>query len=750
MVCPTCNLLYTSDALLSSRIRIEEIKCSFVEFPNHPQARFRLPCNTQLFHKVQRKHALNWKSRKVYYYYGIKLALKNLFCRPKFLDLCNQWSFSKSQPNFILDITDGKVWSMITSSLSPNRSPTNIIGILVNVDWFQPFKHVSYSVGVIYAVIINLPRSIRYKNENIIIIGIIPGPKEPSKHINSYLGPFVSELLELHNGLWFTTPSGRQFIKCALIGLSSDIPATRKAAGFVGHTASKACSRCLKHFPKVGETIDCPGFDRDSWPKRTHKEHCEQAYKMMEGKTKEARKAIEKRFGVRYSVLCELPYYDSVRFSTIDTMHNLFLGTSKHLMTIWKDQAIITKDQFKVMQERIEQINVPLDVGRIPHKIESSMSSLTADQWKNWTCIYSLYILHDILPQEHLNCWWLFVQACIVICHPILTNEAISKIDELLLSFCKTFENLYGKDLCTINIHLHCHLADCLQDYGPAHDTWCFSFERINGILGNTPSNKRHLHIEKTLITRFTQHMESYDCLPDFSKELESFFEPHVFGSVNDTCTDSVLYWKHYLLPRQASNLSELIFDSNHIEPLGKMHQHALNSEEVICLQEMYQKIFENTDFKVSVVSCLCYKFNCVKLSSKLISSKAAKSDRSSYICANWFGKNLQIDYSNFRPGNVNYFLKHKITLKQGDKDVQVHSYLAYVRWYKEHEEQHYLHSPITIWSVDVEPLSFTSFMPISRILCRCAQVQIQMTFSERPCNSGQVIIIIPTENIAQ
>ena len=80
-VCPTCHLLYTSDTLLSLRTRAEEITCSFVEFPNHPQARFRLPCNTQLFNKVQRKHAIILKSRKLYYYYGIKLALKNLLYR---------------------------------------------------------------------------------------------------------------------------------------------------------------------------------------------------------------------------------------------------------------------------------------------------------------------------------------------------------------------------------------------------------------------------------------------------------------------------------------------------------------------------------------------------------------------------------------------------------------------------------------------------------------------------------------------
>ena len=142
------------------------------------------------------------------------------------------------------------------------------------------------------------------------------------------------------------------------MGLSSDIPATRKAAGFVGHNATKECSRCLKNFPKVGDFIDCSGFDRDSWPKRIHTQHCEQSYKAMEANTKDVKASIEKEFGVRYSVLFELPYYDAIRFSTIDTMHNLFLETAKHVMTLWKDRGIITKDHFKKMQERIEQINI--------------------------------------------------------------------------------------------------------------------------------------------------------------------------------------------------------------------------------------------------------------------------------------------------------------------------------------------------------------------------------------------------------
>ena len=111
----------------------------------------------------------------------------------------------------------------------------------------------AYSVGVIYAVIINLSRSIRYKEENVIVVGIIPGPHEPKKHINSYLGPLVDELIQLYAGQWFMTPAGNQFVKCMLVCLSSDIPATRKEAGFVGHNAFKACSHCLKHFPCVDD-----------------------------------------------------------------------------------------------------------------------------------------------------------------------------------------------------------------------------------------------------------------------------------------------------------------------------------------------------------------------------------------------------------------------------------------------------------------------------------------------------------------
>ena len=332
--------------------------------------------------------------------------------------------------NMMRDFIDGKVWLEETKKLALHNNLCNILGFLLNIDWFQPFKDSCYSVGVIYAVIVNLPRHVRYKDKNVIIVGVIPGPKEPKGHINSYLGPLVSELLELYSGLWFQTSQGSQFLRGVLVCISSDIPATRKACGFVGHNGFKGCSRCLKSFPTDSNGVtNYSGYDRESWTKRTNEEHREYAYRELLAKTKSARKEIDKVYGARYSILFELPYYNCIRFVVIDIMHNLYLGSAKRVLQVWKELKIIDTNDFKIIQERILSLNVPQDIGRIPHKIESGMAGMTADQWKNWTCVYSMYALEGIIPKIHLDCWWLFVQACLLLSQPVITPDDIEKGD---------------------------------------------------------------------------------------------------------------------------------------------------------------------------------------------------------------------------------------------------------------------------------------------------------------------------------
>jgi len=108
------------------------------------------------------------------------------------------------------DVFDGCMWNEFQADNGiPFHSQKNHYGLFLNVDWYQPYMDRKYSIGVLYMVIFNLPREVRYKRENVILIGLIPGPKEPPLTINSYLTPLVSKLLKLWNGVQMPVPVGQ-------------------------------------------------------------------------------------------------------------------------------------------------------------------------------------------------------------------------------------------------------------------------------------------------------------------------------------------------------------------------------------------------------------------------------------------------------------------------------------------------------------------------------------------------------------
>jgi hypothetical protein len=163
-------------------------------------------------------------------------------------------------------------------------------------------------------------------------------------------------------------------------------------------------------------------------------EHRQQADKMRRCKTKTKQQSIGTKAGIAYySILLQLEYIDIIRFSTIDPMHNLFLGTAKKTWNFWNDNNLFTKTQLEEIEKRIETMKVITDIGRLPMKITSNAGSYTAEQWKNWTLIYSLYCLEGILPDVHYKCWHTFVLACLYICKPVLSKSDLQIADGLLL-----------------------------------------------------------------------------------------------------------------------------------------------------------------------------------------------------------------------------------------------------------------------------------------------------------------------------
>jgi len=219
--------------------------CSKVEFPLHQQARFRRPCNTKLM-----KTVISMNGNKSYLYpykvyscRSIQKSLEQMLCRPGFIDLLEKPK--NLNMSGMTDMYDGRI-SFLDSNGANYFDNKRNLGVLSNVDWFNPFKRTEYSMGVLYLVIVNLPRAHRFKWENVIVLGVIPGPKEPSKTINSFLRHHVEELLNFWEGVVLSENGNPCLYKMALLGCSNDIPATRKCCGFMAHNAHKGIYRVFQ------------------------------------------------------------------------------------------------------------------------------------------------------------------------------------------------------------------------------------------------------------------------------------------------------------------------------------------------------------------------------------------------------------------------------------------------------------------------------------------------------------------------
>ncbi|VDI83493.1 Hypothetical predicted protein [Mytilus galloprovincialis] len=205
---------------------------------------------------------------------------------------------------------------------------------------------------------------------------------------------------------------------------------------------------------------------------------------------------MESQFGIRYSPLCELDYFDPIRMSVIDPMHNLYQGTAKKMIKLWSELKILESDKLKIIEKRVDSVSVAANVGSLPRKIVTSFGGFTADQLKNWTNVFSIFALKGVIPSEDFEVWRKFVLASRCITTKTITTVDILKYEKLILEFCSRFERIYGDTKVTPNMHLHYHMADCIRDYGPVYSFWLFSFERYNGHRGSLPNNSRSIELQ--------------------------------------------------------------------------------------------------------------------------------------------------------------------------------------------------------------------------------------------------------------
>ncbi|GET61144.1 hypothetical protein RIR_v02002761300 [Rhizophagus irregularis DAOM 181602=DAOM 197198] len=171
-VCLSCNTLYN----IADVVADEGFKCTHIEFPMKPKEKY------------------------------CRMELTVLYQRPEFKQQLRKWTNRDVNNGMLADIYDSKIWKTFPDTSDVPfftlETADSHLGIMINLDWFQPFESSVYRCGAIYGVICNLLREIRFKKENMLTLGLLPGPSEVKLHkINHYLALIVDELLEFWNGI---------------------------------------------------------------------------------------------------------------------------------------------------------------------------------------------------------------------------------------------------------------------------------------------------------------------------------------------------------------------------------------------------------------------------------------------------------------------------------------------------------------------------------------------------------------------
>ena len=460
--------------------------------------------------------------------------------------------------------------------------------------------------------------------------------------------------------------------------------------------------------------------DFSECPMRKEEDHRQQAFLAMEQVSASNRDKLEKQFGSRYSCLMELAYFDTVRCHVIDPMHNLFLGTAKHFtknVLFNSESPLIQKGDYHILQERVDKCMVPSTMGRIPHKIAAACTSFTADQWKAWTNVFSVFALYGLIEDDHFACWRLFVQASQLLSKPRITLEEAERGHQLLLQFCNQFEQLYGSVRVTPNMHLHAHILSCIKDYGPIYSFWLFSFERYNGLLGGFRTNQRSVELQ--LMRTFLSDLYIHDLKGETnyaSKEDLAFLQP-----ASDAGTLKEVSSNHSESYLQILDASAGILDPDFPTELwsfigmyqlgGVMSTEILSEPELTCLAKCYCSMYPGGGYSTSNISSAVYKYSLVKVCDEIYGSHNTRTARS--ILARWCGRNGRIDTTCLRPGRVSFYFKHSL-LHHG---VYKPHYFAFVLWFEEHPSRMLLGEPVELWCNNIfEALGPASFLPMQRI----------------------------------
>ncbi|CDO68471.1 hypothetical protein BN946_scf184754.g5 [Trametes cinnabarina] len=395
----------------------------------------------------------------------------------------------------------------------------------LSTDGFAPFKRRSKTAWPLILVNYNLPPEVRTHLDNLMGLGVIPGPKKPID-FDSFLWPLAQEFLRLAVGVHAYDSLTDEFfaLRAYLILVFGDIPAISMVMRMKGHNGACPCRMCsIRGIPipdSRNNTLYVPldrtrhptvqnspaaikTYDPDALPLRTHEQFLQQAHEVQFARTGAEEERLAKQYGIKgiplLSSLSSLSFPDSFPY---DFMHLIWENVVKNLMNLWTGQykgLDCGTGDYTIEPTVWDAIGaasaesggyIPYVFGPRPPNVASDKTSWTADTRSFWTQYVGPVLLERRF--KHRRYYDHFVQLVKVIRQCLqfeITHAEVAEIRTNLVQWVLKYEELYYQyeperlPTCLLTIHALLHIADSIIKTGPVWATWAFPMERYCGAL---------------------------------------------------------------------------------------------------------------------------------------------------------------------------------------------------------------------------------------------------------------------------
>src|SRR2546428_2741144 len=320
----------------------------------------------------------------------------------------------------------------------------------------------------------------------------------------------------------------------------------------------------------------------------------------------------------------------------------------------------------------MEKFQVPSDIGRIPRKVNigEGFSNFTADQWRNFFTIYATIVLWKYLPNIDRQILTNFVKIYQILVCRIVRQDSLKEAHERLIMIIKLIEQKYGAEKISPNLHLSLHLHECAYDYGPLYVFWCFSFERMNGILGSLPNS--HRKIESEIMRRLMNDRRILYLTTNYSDKtgMEFLNNESNIGSISELDRFSADELYRFLI--NTYNIQETVTNGSEKFPGELLRPKSPNlilpAETLDLLVEYYEASYETMNFRRPftnnvndsiVIQNRADQYGRSRIGSEIFDSvMSSRNVKGSFILARFVNHDGSVD---LYPGQIQFFFTHSV-----------------------------------------------------------------------------------------